>query len=38
MSTNDKTFVTYIVELGTYIILNVANNVQTQRNPEVYLR
>lgn len=30
MSKNDKTYVTYFVELCGYIIANVSNNVQTQ--------
>lgn len=31
MSENDKTFVIYFVELCSYIILNVINNVQTKK-------
>ena len=32
MSKNDYTYVIYFVELSTYTILNVSNNVQTQKN------
>lgn len=31
MSENDKTFVIYLVELCTYIIPNVINDVQTKK-------
>ena len=33
MSKNNNTYATYLVGLCSYIIQNVSNNVQTQRNP-----